>query len=264
MDLSLRLSEEAVTGSYSISPEALQALRAGDTAALLASHRARFGGWKMEDDDDADEEDEEDESEDDESDEDSENDEGDEESPEGKKSKKADDTKQDDSPAGLKRKVAALEDEKNRLYRGRQRARQERDDALAEIERLKKDGQGDETLKQQIATLESENKNLKKDVQGARLANAFLADNTYEWVNPSQALKLADLSDVEFDDDGKVHGLKSALEALANSSPHLLKPKRQPRQPAKAGGTGTPPAKKAAKNEKAREAAIADKYRIRR
>lgn len=269
MTTSLRLSEEAVIGStkYSLSEDALSALQSGDTKALIASHRDRFGGWRMEKDDDEDEdEDEDDDSEDGDEDEDSDDDsddDDDEDSPEGKKSKKAAD--KDDSPEGLKKKVAALEDEKNRLYRGREKARKERDDALAEVEKIKKDAPGDDDLKKTVEKQEATIKDLQTKNQNARLEIAFLADNTYEWVNPGQALKLADLSDVEIDDDGKVHGLVSALEALATSSPHLLKPKatRKKVEP-KPGPSGQRPAKKSTSKEKAEQDRVAAKYNIKR
>lgn len=269
MSTSLRLSDETVRPSgYRISEEALEALQSGDTTALLRSHKERFGGFRFElEEEDADDEDDEDDDldeDDDSDDDDSDDDEDDEDGPEGKKSKKQKAGKhEDDSVEGLKAKNSALEDEKNRLYRGRQRARQERDDALRKIEELEKGAPGDDELKEQVKTQEKTISSLNEKLERAHLTVAFLSDNTYEWVDPSQALKLADLNDLEIDDDGKVHGLKAALEALATSSPHLLK-KKERRAPApRSGSSGTPPKKTSnAKKKAAEEAKVAQKYRI--
>lgn len=60
----------------------------------------------------------------------------------------------------------------------------------------------------------------------SRLDNAFFTDNKYTWKNPKTALKLADLSKVEVDEDGTVTGLTAALDALAKSDPYLLEDKK--------------------------------------
>ena len=73
----------------------------------------------------------------------------------------------------------------------------------------------------QEATKRSEE--LQSRNQELALANAFLKDNTFAWHNPERALKLADLSGVEVNDDGSVTGLKEALTALSKSDAYLLK-----------------------------------------
>lgn len=60
------------------------------------------------------------------------------------------------------------------------------------------------------------------ELQQTRIETAFLRDNKYKWKNPATALKLADLSGVTVDDDGKVHNLLPALEALAKSDAYLI------------------------------------------
>lgn len=80
-----------------------------------------------------------------------------------------------------------------------------------------------------------------------RIENAFLTDNTHQWQNPATALKLLDRSKVTVDADGKVEGMKNALEALAKSDAYLLKPKTGEEGDGAAGGgnqqhLGTPPA----------------------
>lgn len=69
-----------------------------------------------------------------------------------------------------------------------------------------------------------------------RIENAFLTDNTHQWQNPATALKLLDRSKITVDADGKVEGMKVALEALSKSDTYLLKPAQAPE-----GGDTTPP-----------------------
>lgn len=144
-------------------------------------------------------------------------------------SDKSGDDKDDKSKGGKTesdpkdRKIQSLEEEKERHYELRKKAEKERDDALAEVAQLKKDGTTDEALKGELTEIKSENTALKSKNADLALENAFLKDNTRTWIDPDAALKLADLSKVEIDDDGKVHGLSSALDRLAANSPYLLK-----------------------------------------
>jgi hypothetical protein len=62
-------------------------------------------------------------------------------------------------------------------------------------------------------------------IQELTLDMAFLSDNSHDWHNPKAALALADKSAVKVGEDGKVSGLKEALEAVAKAHPYLLKPK---------------------------------------
>jgi hypothetical protein len=86
---------------------------------------------------------------------------------------------------------------------------------MGELDRTK--AERDE-LKQQIQAMQETNKRLQLD-------KAFLTDNSYDWQSPEAALRLADLSGVEYKDDGSVNGLKDALKKLAEANPWLLKPK---------------------------------------
>lgn len=61
-------------------------------------------------------------------------------------------------------------------------------------------------------------------IKSLRLDNAFLTSDI-EWVDPDAALRLADLSEVEITQDGKVKGLEDALKALAEKKPYLVKKK---------------------------------------
>lgn len=136
----------------------------------------------------------------------------------------------DTPPAGdPQKKIAALEEEKNRHYTARTSAERERDDLLNKLKKIE-DKDKSELVKanERIAELEGSNSSTSDVVKQLSLQNAFLKDNTYEWFNPDNAIQLADLSKVEIDKDGKVSGLKEALEALVKANPHLVKPKEDP------------------------------------
>lgn len=179
----------------------------------------------------------------------------------GKVSKKDSDDNDDRDP---QKKIAALEDEKNRHLRRRREAERERDDFRARLEALEnKDKPETDLLKKENETLKSTNESLSEDLRSARLQIAFLQDNTYEWHSPGRALKLADLTDVEIDDDGTVNGLKAALDALAKSDPYLVKAKDEKSkdedkdQPKK---TGDKPKSKQKKDDPSDRKTLATKY----
>lgn len=121
-------------------------------------------------------------------------------------------------------KITALEEEKSRQYKRRKEAETRAEKAERELAELKaKDTPEQERIVKENETLKSENETLQQTIRDRTLENAFLKDNTYSWHNPGRALSLADLSNVEIDDDGKVHGLKAALDALAKSDSYLIK-----------------------------------------
>jgi len=64
---------------------------------------------------------------------------------------------------------------------------------------------------------------LAKANEQAALERSFLRNDKYKWHNPETALKLVDMSDVTVGDDGKVEGMKEAVDALAKEHPYLLK-----------------------------------------
>lgn len=90
--------------------------------------------------------------------------------------------------------------------------KQLRDKDLPEMQKLQRD----------LTEVTQRAEKAEADLRQARLENAFFTDNTYKWKNPKTALKLADLTKVEIDDDGTVRNLKGALEALAKSDPYLI------------------------------------------
>jgi len=150
-------------------------------------------------------------------------------------------------------KITALEDEKNRHVRRRQEAEKERDEFKKRLDELEgKDKTDLERATTRVTELELETKALTETVRDLRLSNAFLTDNTFEWHNPRRALSLADLSNVEIDDDGTVHGLAEALKALAKSDSYLVKEKEKngdEEEEVVSTGTQKNPSKKAKKGD---------------
>lgn len=161
-------------------------------------------------------------------------------------------------------KIAALEDEKNRHVKRRQEAEKAAEELKKRLDDLEgKDKSELEKATARVTELESENKAMSESLKTARLENAFLTDNTYQWHNPRRALALADLSDVEIDSDGTVSGLKKALDALAKSDAYLLKKDESEddgKQDPPGTGGGTNPSKKQKQKTNAEQDALRAKY----
>jgi hypothetical protein len=174
-----------------------------------------------------------------------------------------DDSKSKKKSKGDKDKyIKSLEERSDRLYRKRKEAEKRANDLEQELkdERAKKDGPEAKELREQISTLESENKTLKSTLREARIKAAFLSDNTHEWENPVAALKLTDLTDVEIDDDGTVDGMVEALAKTAEDHPYLLKKKKA--DPPKKSGNSTQNSKTKRETEKAEKDRLRKKYKI--
>ena len=197
---------------YSISDDALAALQSGDIAALLNAQSVRFGGWRMEKEDDDDSENDENEDSDDAGgDDENENSEDDEDSEDDKvKNRKAKDLSEENARRRIENK--RLEKEKLELAA---KLKKFEDADKTELEKAQSDLN---EASAKVETLIAENTEL-------RVQNAFLTSNKHAWRNPRTALRLADLSEVEINDDGEVIGLDKALDALAKSDPYLLKGK---------------------------------------
>lgn len=104
---------------------------------------------------------------------------------------------------------------------------------------LEKDLPEQEKLKKALDEAAAARDKAVIDLRQTRIENAFLTDNKYKWKNPKSALKLADLSKVEVNDDGTVLNLSAALEALAKSDPYLLDTETPAADPPR-GSTGAP------------------------
>lgn len=86
-----------------------------------------------------------------------------------------------------------------------------------------KDGKDGEGTSERVTELQSEVEKRDSAIHELRIQNAFLSANQFTWHDAGDALRLADLSDVEIEDDGTVVGLKEALTKLAREKPHLIK-----------------------------------------
>lgn len=196
-------------------------------ALILEASKAKRGdGLRMEDVDGDEDEgapgDEDEQDPDDEGDDTDAEDDPDEEPDDDKKGKSKDKKdKSDDEP------VTRAEYERVKRHRAAADRRvAERDQTIADLQsQLRdKDTKADGATKTRVTELESQNGSLSKQITDLRIQNAFLAANEFDWHDPADALRLADLSGVEIDpDDGTVTGVKDALKALAKSKPHLIK-----------------------------------------
>jgi hypothetical protein len=125
--------------------------------------------------------------------------------------------------AAMERRIANFDEERDRDKRKLSKAADDLKAANTEITRLKKEGVKDEDVKNRNTELESTNARLLAENDSLRIQIAFLGDTTHEWVDPSAAVKLLDLGNVEIDDKGRVTGLKAAIDDLADKSKFLIK-----------------------------------------
>lgn len=172
----------------------------------------------------------------------------------------------DKKPDAKDRRIAGLEEEKDRHARLRQEAVDELKNVKAELSKLKKDGTPDDALKNENDTLTATNTTLTEANRSLMLENALLKEVGFDWVDPEAVLRLADLSKVEFDEKtNKAVGLNGVLTKLAKDKPYLLKAKAEDDDDAddqKPRSTGRAP--KAGKQtdaaKKAAEAKLRAKY----
>lgn len=101
-----------------------------------------------------------------------------------------------------------------------------------------KDLPAQEKLKRDHEELTVKHEKIVAANQKLALEVAFLKANGYKWKDADAALKLADLSEVSIDDDGKVTGLEAALKKLADSKKYLLD---EEEDKSGQGGAGAPP-----------------------
>lgn len=136
-------------------------------------------------------------------------------------------------------RLQALTDEAIQRRQANSTLKQQMEAVQAELKTLQ-DANKTEEQKRAERLQELEKASTEKDstIQDLQLRLAFLQDNTYDWHNPQAALRLADLSEVEFK-DGKVTGLDKALKKVAEDNPYLLKPKEDNDSSGK-GSNGAP------------------------
>lgn len=132
------------------------------------------------------------------------------------------------------KKIAALEDEKDRHYRKRVETERELEKVANRLKELEdKDKSELERTQSRVKELEDTNATLQKELDDLRLDNAILADSKHNWRDRKAVLRLLDRSGIEFK-DGKPSGLEAALKSLAQESPYLLaEEKKGPEDPGK-------------------------------
>ena len=206
-----------------IAAEKRRLFEAGDIEGLFALNRSLFGTAVMmaEKDDDADDsgDDDADDSSNDESDDDGDSDE---------------DSDDGDKPPKLTRAQQLAAEAKKYRLRARD-YRRERDDALAELEKLKNGkgnpaddkGKDEDKSDDSSAKLEAENQTLQERLVAQQLRMEFTdmvtgSKAVAKFKNPKTAFRLLDLDDVEVDKDGTIEGLEDAIKALAKAEPYLL------------------------------------------
>lgn len=114
-------------------------------------------------------------------------------------------------------------------------------EALAKLQAIEdKDRSELEIAQRDLKTATEKVTGYEATISELRIANAFLTANKHTWQNPDSARKLADLSDVKIDDDGKVTGLDKALDKLAKEHPYLLKPQGNGQGGQAPGSSGAP------------------------
>jgi len=171
----------------------------------------------------------------------------------------------DVSVDSLKKDVADRDEKIGRLTKKAKRQEEriatligERDDARSKAGK----GEPDETTKQENQQLADANSKLSARVKELSLTTAFLQSNSHDWQNPATALKLADLSDVEVDEEtGEVDkmDLKRALDKLAKDQPYLVKTAGKRTPPPKSGDKpGSQRRQQQSKNKKDQKKLLAD------
>lgn len=131
---------------------------------------------------------------------------------------------EDNDPASLRRKLANSEEARNRNADKRKELVTEVKELKAKIAQMEKDGTPDDAIKTRNEELEKDIAKVSATNQNLMLQIAMRDDKAHTWVDPDAALRLADLSEVEFDEKTlRPIGLKAALDKLAKEKPYLLK-----------------------------------------
>lgn len=158
----------------------------------------------------------------------------------------------------IARKQKALEDQEAELQELRDFKKKQEQEKLS----------AEELAAEQLKELETKNSNLSSGTQMLTLENEFLKSNKHVWHDPSVALTLADLTEVEVvEKDGKFSlkdpkSLEKALDALAESKPFLLKSNDEDDKEDKkwTGNSGTPPKQKRTSDDANERAKLQKKY----
>lgn len=104
-------------------------------------------------------------------------------------------------------------------------------DYKTQLENLKSAAGDNEELKQQIATLQEQNKqkdaDFKKEMDALKITNAIKMSVAATAQDSDLVAGLVDHSKLILGDDGKVTGLEEQLKAIKESKPFLFKPEEK-------------------------------------
>jgi hypothetical protein len=148
-----------------------------------------------------------------------------------KKAKKSDDDEDDDDDEDEDRKPTRPERQAARYRVALRETRKELDAVKAQLQAIAdKDKKPEELTERETKEAKEKADKAAKKAQALSLENAFLKVNQIDWVDPEDALYLADREDLledVVDEDGTVdkRALRAALRDLAKRKPHLVKPK---------------------------------------
>jgi hypothetical protein len=182
---------------------------------------------------------------------------------------KADDDEDDVDPKILKQRLQNKREEQERDFKKRKEAEKRADDLQKIVDEAERKGKTElENAKSDLEARDKVIAGLNDTVRRLVIENAFMTLDQITWNNPATALKLVDLSDVEFDPEtGKPKDKKQLLEAakaLAKSDPYLVKSKTAVTDETPNGKpSGKPPVVKGG-DKIAADAAIAAKYNVHR
>lgn len=145
-------------------------------------------------------------------------------------------------PEKLRQKAKDANDEAARRRHEAKAAKDELEAAKAKLKEFEdKDKSELEKAQRDLAEQVARADKAEAKVKELQIHNAFLGSNKHTWQNGGAALRLADLSEVKIDDDGKVTGLDKALDKLAKEHAYLLKPDGDTGKGASGGqGSGAP------------------------
>lgn len=150
--------------------------------------------------------------------------------------------KQGDDDASNAPTREEFEDLKRRMQaadKNKSEAEKRATDAESKLKDIERKDQSDlEKAQTDLKDALEANASLAAKLDKMALTNAFLSDNTYDWVDASDAMALLNREGVEVK-DGEVTGLKPAIAALAKAKPHLLKPSDDDKSTNSSGASGS-------------------------
>lgn len=179
------------------------------------------------------------------------------------------DDDEDEDPAVLKRKLRNKTEEQDRQFKLWQADKKRADDLQKVKDEADRKGKTDlENAQADVKALKDVISAKDKTIQRLSIENAFTQLEGIVWHNPAAALKLVDLSDVEFDNEsGQVKdksALVAAAKSLAKENPFLVKTedeKDADKKQTSGKRTGTPP--KGGKMIQTDDEVLRKKYNIR-